>query len=154
MWLVNGAGMERGLGVEEKDLSMAVKITEKTKPGDLYLNNSGELCRIQSYFTMPSVTMESVVSGSVTGGGVGCLNLEPFKPLEECSREELLEVIKSLAEKSSAALEERIELKNQVADLKMKLEDMREKIFNIQYVEITGEGDRIVKNFQELANKT
>ena len=105
---------------------MAVQITNETNAGELYINEHGEVYQIQSFCMSPTVTMESMVTGSLTGGAIGCLNLETFKPLEELTREELLAISEGLARGVRASLDERIKLREEIVDLK-------ERLFKVKY---------------------
>lgn len=100
---------------------MAVQITNETKPGALYINEQGEVHKIQSFCMSPTVTMENMISGSLIGGGIGCLNLAPFKPLEECTSEELLALVEGLAKGLRDSLNERLKMKEEIIDLKERL---------------------------------
>ena len=110
---------------------MAVQITDKAKPGDLYLSENGGTYQLKSLCLLPTATLEDMTTGSQTGGGAGCLNLKPFTPIGDCTKEQLIEAVRNLSTECRHGLELRIALKEQICALK-------EQIFKLKYPEADG----------------
>jgi len=60
--------------------------------GKPFVGPDGELWEVQSYCEIPTVTMINKRTGQRMGGGVGCLNLQPFVPLVKDCPDGLLAV--------------------------------------------------------------
>lgn len=106
---------------------MPETIKTNTKPGELYLGEDGDLHAVHHFCTLPTATLESVTTGRTTGGAVGSRNLEPFTPIADLDRTTLVEIICGLSrnctEKTNKIIdltETVAELKNQIADIKLK----------------------------------
>jgi hypothetical protein len=56
------------------------------KPGDLFTTDGRDVWEVESFFSMPSITMKNLRTGETTTAGVGALNLRPFIPLRPESR--------------------------------------------------------------------
>lgn len=100
---------------------MAVKLTSDLRPGQLYINEQGGVFRLSSYCTLPTATVEEVTTGWQSGGGFGCLNLEPFKAVGECSREELEAALDGLASAAQTMAQELAQLREKNVGLKLKV---------------------------------
>jgi len=94
---------------------MSINLNETT-PGDLFISSTGELSRVLSYCEQPTITMEDIVSGARTGGGVNSLNMEGFIRLKDLENSRLLLLIQ---ESSDAC----IKLRDEVIDTRLKLAD-------------------------------
>ena len=100
---------------------MSVQIKENTKPGDLYVNEHGEVYSLRNIYTMPSVTMKHVSTGRTVEGGVGSLNLKPFSSIKDLDRDKLIKIISRLSHECLAMLEMQIKLQERCASLEGKL---------------------------------
>ena len=108
---------------------MSVELTTNTHPGDLYVSDIGEIFRIVFIQSKPSIDIEQIATGWRVGGAVGCLNLEPYTPIDDLSKEQLLEAVKWLANDCQQKLTSLIALKLLIAELK-------EQLFQLKYPEI------------------
>lgn len=103
---------------------MAVQINKDLQPGQLYLHENGDVAELKSYCLMPTATVEHLDSGRVTGGGAGCLNLEPYTPVEECSHAELLQAVVRLSITVHRIRAERLEKAEALVDARERLLNM------------------------------
>ena len=72
---------------------MAVEIKEETKPGDLYIDETGRCFELESFCVHPTATVRLVGTDHLTGGAVGSRNLENFMPVNKQTKEQLIRVI-------------------------------------------------------------
>jgi len=104
---------------------MSVKLTDKTTPGDIYVDRYGGVCRLLHYFTGPTATIENVVTGSKANGGIGCLLLDEYIPIDDIPCDKLPEIINKLVNATLSMREENRDLREQLLDVREKLIDMR-----------------------------
>lgn len=52
------------------------------QPGDLYTTNGRDVWEVESFFTMPSITLKNLRTGEKTTAGIGALNLQIYVPLK------------------------------------------------------------------------
>jgi len=55
--------------------------TRNLEPGKLFTTGGKDVWEVDSFCTLPTVTLKNIRTGETTGGGVGCLNLKDFVPL-------------------------------------------------------------------------
>jgi hypothetical protein len=88
---------------------MAVELNQDSHPGDLYIDENGQLWRLLHYCTRPTATMEHVVSGTQVSGAVGSRNLEQFTRVREKGLAVIGDLVPRLAEELIAEKERRLE---------------------------------------------
>jgi len=113
---------------------MAVKLNDKTKPGDLYIDKQAKVSELFSFYTNPSAIIKNIVSGERTVGAIGSPNLEDFKKIEELDKAELLIVLSHLV---SALIDKR----DKIQELLDKVDYLQIRIGNLQneILELTNE---------------
>jgi len=104
---------------------MSVKIRSETLPGDLYVDEHGQVYRLLSYCTQPTATMENVSHGSKVCGAIGSHSLQQFTEIADMTSDELVKIVTRLAFESRRNLEDRLVLKEEIIDLKERLYDLR-----------------------------
>ena len=97
---------------------MAVKLDEKSCPGDLYVNDLLGVYMLESFYSGPSATIQHAYSGEKKGGAIGSNNLENYRPISLLTKDELIGHIKKLVLNMGAKREEIDKLKREVKQLK------------------------------------
>ncbi len=70
---------------------------KKDRPGDLFINETGCLNRLESFCAEPTACMESVLDGGKVGGSIHSPNLRGFKRISDIDKEDLVDIIKDIA---------------------------------------------------------
>lgn len=113
---------------------MSVEIANNT-PGQLYIHDDGDLYFLHHYISGPSACVQNVETGSQTGGGIGCLNLEPFRKIQDVSNDVLIEVIKKLKGNLETSKRDRMERGEKILALQEKYLAVREELFELKHGE-------------------
>ena len=107
---------------------MSIKLSEDLKPGDLFISDTDEVYKIKSICLSPSVTMENVVTGSTIGGGVECLNLNPFDPVSDLNRDDIVLLMKQLVSELELKNSELMSCKEKLIAIKEEYIQLKEEI--------------------------
>jgi len=111
---------------------MAVKLDDKSEPGEIYIGENLEIYRVQGWFSQPSITIESVQNGHKVGGAIGCLNLQPFTRLEDMTREQLITVVKEAAKQAVYSNKSRTEMVETITALRLQIVDLKDKVAELK----------------------